>query len=154
MSRPSSVFPRNISPACLSHTNTTKSRSTSATVSSSWTTIRMSSMSSSPIPLTQKDQQRACSRSHTLSYSLELSRKAALLPHKVVRSPLSFAALGVFFRRVPSRKCSRITPFSFSKSAPLLPCTFSPGIVKNYLKISNFSSAVARFAFALNFYIC
>ena len=114
MCRPSSVFPSNIFPACPSRTNTPRSRSTSETASSSWTIIRTSSMSSSPIPLTQRDQRRACSRSHTLSYSLELSKRVALSPHKVVRSPMSCQIVGVSFGEF--LHASAIAPLSLLSS--------------------------------------
>ena len=88
--RLSSVSPRNTSQACPLATSTQRSRRTLAMDSSFWMTTRTSLMSSSPIPPTQKDQLRACSKNHTLSCYLELSRRVELLPHKVVRSPMSF----------------------------------------------------------------
>jgi hypothetical protein len=63
---------------------------------------RTSLMLSSRTLPTQRDQQRACSRSHTSNCCSEPSRRVALLPHKVVRSPLS-AWIYAFFILVFSR---------------------------------------------------
>lgn len=84
-SRPSFASPSSTSPAWLRVTTTPRSRSTSATASSSWTTTRTPSMSSSPTLLTQRARPRACSRSLTSSCSTMPCGMAASSLRKVVR---------------------------------------------------------------------
>lgn len=110
--RPSSVSLSNISQAWLLDLSTQRPRFTLEMDSSSLMITRMSLMSSSLTPQTQRDQLRACSKSHTSNCCSVLSRRAESLPHKVVRFLCSslmedYVLLELFF-------CIGIPSFHFS----------------------------------------